>query len=96
MTMGLPCDREGYDLRMRQCSQCGSRGCPKRDTCKPRRMSRGAYSYTGDGPRYIVVELGDGSAADVIHIGPYTVSKGLKVVEAIALAKALNEENKGK
>lgn len=28
MTMGLPCDREGYDLRMPQCASCGSRGCP--------------------------------------------------------------------
>lgn len=36
MTMGLACDRDGYDLRMAQCSQCKSRGCPKRDRCKPR------------------------------------------------------------
>ena len=28
MTMGLPCDSDGYDLRMRQCPRCGSRGCP--------------------------------------------------------------------
>jgi len=28
MTMGLPCDREGYDLRMTPCPKCGSRGCP--------------------------------------------------------------------
>jgi hypothetical protein len=33
-TMGLPCDRDGYDLRAKQCSQCGSRACPKRDHCK--------------------------------------------------------------
>jgi hypothetical protein len=29
MTMGLPCDREGYDLRMTPCPKCGSRGCPE-------------------------------------------------------------------
>lgn len=29
MTMGLPCDREGYDLRSPQCPKCGSRGCPQ-------------------------------------------------------------------
>lgn len=29
MTMGLPCDREGYDLRMIPCPKCGSRGCPE-------------------------------------------------------------------
>lgn len=34
MTMGLPCDSDGYDLRMEQCRQCGSRGCPKRHRCK--------------------------------------------------------------
>jgi hypothetical protein len=28
MTMGLPCDHEGYDIRMFQCPKCGSRGCP--------------------------------------------------------------------
>lgn len=33
-TMGLACDRDGYDLRIPQCCQCGSRGCPKRDVCK--------------------------------------------------------------
>ena len=33
-TMGLACDRDGYDLRTKQCAQCGSRGCPKRDHCK--------------------------------------------------------------
>ena len=27
MTMGLACDREGYDLR--KCPLCGSRGCAK-------------------------------------------------------------------
>lgn len=35
MTMGLLCDRDGYDLRIRQCTQCGSRGCPRRDWCAP-------------------------------------------------------------
>lgn len=29
MTMGLPCDRDGYDLRMIPCPKCGSRGCPE-------------------------------------------------------------------
>jgi hypothetical protein len=29
MTFGLACDRDGYDLRLPQCPQCGSRGCPK-------------------------------------------------------------------
>lgn len=32
--MGLACDRDGYDLRAKQCSQCGSRGCIRRDHCK--------------------------------------------------------------
>jgi hypothetical protein len=27
MTMGLPCDDDGYDLRTPQCAGCGSRGC---------------------------------------------------------------------
>jgi hypothetical protein len=34
VTMGLACDRDGYDLRAKQCAQCGSRGCPKCDHCK--------------------------------------------------------------
>lgn len=34
MTMGLPCDRDGYDLRTEPCRQCGSRGCPKMHKCK--------------------------------------------------------------
>jgi hypothetical protein len=29
MTMGLACDREGYDLRLPKCPKCGSRGCPE-------------------------------------------------------------------
>jgi len=33
MTMGLACDSDGYDLRISQCSICGSRGCAKRDAC---------------------------------------------------------------
>jgi hypothetical protein len=31
---------------------------------------------------------------DVVAIGPYVVSAGLKQIEAEALAKALNEESK--
>lgn len=34
MTMGLACDRDGYDLRIPPCGRCGSRGCPNRSTCK--------------------------------------------------------------
>lgn len=34
MTMGLPCDSDGYDLRTEQCRQCGSRGCPRKHRCK--------------------------------------------------------------
>lgn len=34
MTLGLPCDRDGYDLRIQPCNQCGSRGCPNMDRCK--------------------------------------------------------------
>lgn len=34
MTFGLPCDRDGYDLRNDPCTQCGSRGCPEKDNCK--------------------------------------------------------------
>jgi hypothetical protein len=45
--------------------------------------------------RYVVKELGNGKC-DVVHIGPYTVAKDLKVVEALALAAALNQENKGR
>jgi hypothetical protein len=41
--------------------------------------------------RYVVKELGNGNA-DVIHLGPYVVSKGIRVPEAIALAAALNKE----
>lgn len=33
MTMGLACDRDGYDLRLAQCSQCFSRGCLNKDRC---------------------------------------------------------------
>lgn len=29
MTMGLACDRDGYDLRTPRCVGCGSRGCSK-------------------------------------------------------------------
>lgn len=35
MTMGLACDRDGYDLRQSQCKVCGSRGCPKMHACAP-------------------------------------------------------------
>lgn len=35
MTFGLACDRDGYDLRIPQCERCGSRGCQRRDNCKP-------------------------------------------------------------
>lgn len=35
MTFGLACDRDGYDLRIPKCSNCGSRGCPNRDRCPP-------------------------------------------------------------
>jgi hypothetical protein len=45
--------------------------------------------------RYVVRQLGD-DRCDVVHVGPYVVSKDLKLVEALALAKALNEENKSK
>jgi hypothetical protein len=41
--------------------------------------------------RYVVKELGNGKC-DVVHIGPYVVAKDLKVVEALALAAALNTE----
>ncbi len=27
MTFGLACDRDGYDLRILPCPECGSRGC---------------------------------------------------------------------
>lgn len=43
--------------------------------------------------RYVVRELGD-NTCDVVHVGPYVVSKGLKLQEALALAAALNQENK--
>jgi hypothetical protein len=43
--------------------------------------------------RYIVREIGDDDF-DVIHLGPYVVSKSLKLKEALALAAALNQENK--
>jgi len=43
--------------------------------------------------RYIAQHTGD-NKYDVIHLGPYAVSKGLRLEEALALAKALNEENK--
>jgi hypothetical protein len=43
--------------------------------------------------RYIAQHTGN-NKYDVIHLGPYTVSKGLRLEEALALAKALNEENK--
>ena len=45
--------------------------------------------------RYVVVNLNNGKF-DVVHCGPYTVAKSLKYQEALALAAALNEENKGK
>jgi hypothetical protein len=41
--------------------------------------------------RYVVEELGN-DLANVIHLGPYVVSKDIRVHEAIALAAALNEE----
>lgn len=44
------------------------------------------------GDKYVVQDLGNGKA-DVVHVGPYVISKDLKVVEAIALAKALNDEH---
>jgi hypothetical protein len=43
--------------------------------------------------RYITKHMGD-NRYDVVHIGPYVVSKGLRLEEAISLAKALNEEHK--
>lgn len=33
MTFGLACDRDGYDLRIAQCSVCLSRGCARKDRC---------------------------------------------------------------
>lgn len=33
---------------------------------------------------------------DVIHKGPYVVSRSLREEEAIALMKALNQENRGR
>lgn len=33
MTLGLACDRDGYDLRIMACGNCGSRGCPKKNYC---------------------------------------------------------------
>ena len=45
--------------------------------------------------RYVVKELGD-DKWDVVHLGPYVVAKSLKLQEALALAAALNMENKGR
>ena len=45
MTMGLACDRDGYDLRAKQCSQCGSRGCSERDHCEPVARTEDAWGY---------------------------------------------------
>jgi hypothetical protein len=47
------------------------------------------------GDKYVVREIGD-NTCDVIHLGPYVVSKGLKLQEALALAAALNSENKAR
>jgi hypothetical protein len=35
MTMGLPVDRDGYELRLTPCRICGSRGCPEHNKCQP-------------------------------------------------------------
>lgn len=35
MTMGLACDRDGYDLRIPPCKGCGSRGCSNGFRCEP-------------------------------------------------------------
>jgi hypothetical protein len=35
MTMGLACDRDGYDLRIPPCKGCGSRGCANGFRCRP-------------------------------------------------------------
>jgi hypothetical protein len=52
-------------------------------------------SYEATSYKYVVRELGNGKC-DVVHLGPYVVSKDLKLQEALALAAALNSENKAR
>lgn len=53
MTFGLACDRDGYDLRIRQCSVCLSRGCADKDRCRPvLKRNDGTIAQVGDVIRF--------------------------------------------
>lgn len=55
--MGLACDRDGYDLRAKQCSQCGSRGCPKRDHCRTVPViAPGIYDRVNETPNSFILK----------------------------------------